>query len=64
MSAAAAMDDLLDLGEEKRRSSATSVRSYAGGWGPVRRVGQMAGLSEKPGVGTDAGPTARVRIPP
>lgn len=58
------MDDLLDLGEEKRRSSATSVRSDAGGWGPVWRVGQVARLSEKPRVGTDPGPIARVRIPP
>lgn len=35
------MDDLLDLGEERRRSSATSVRSDAGGWGLVERVGQV-----------------------
>lgn len=28
------MDDLLDLGEERRRSSATSVRTDAGGLGP------------------------------
>ncbi|KAK7819917.1 hypothetical protein U0070_007609 [Myodes glareolus] len=35
------MDDLLDLGEERRRSSTTSVRSDDGGWGLVQRGAKM-----------------------